>query len=160
MKARLTFLLIALATGIPAMILTPILFPANPSIPMPDASLMPHFLFIGAVESLFFGFGVAFLILGLPVMRRISADSGIPALPVYLAIGYLTASWWPHLGFHRLFGIDLVGMLIVDYGFHIPYIVAAAVVAWFFFATSVTKADRAARATGETSGASTVAATA
>jgi len=142
---RTKFVLIALATGIPALVLTPILFPVNPAFPMPDASLMPHFLFIGTVESLFFGFGVAFLLLGLPVMRRISADTGVPALPAYLAIGYLTASWWPHLGLHRVFGTDLVGMLIVDYAFHLPYVAAAGVVAWFFFATSTSKADRAAR---------------
>lgn len=38
-------------------------------------------------------------------------------------------------------GVDLVGMLRIDYVFHIPYILAAGIVAWFFFATSATKAD-------------------
>jgi hypothetical protein len=147
-QTRTKFIAIALITGIPALLLTPILFPVNPGIPMPDASLLPHFLVIGAVESLFFGFGVAFLVLGLPVMRRLAADTGVPALPAYLAIGFLTASWWPHLGFHRVFGFDLVGVLVVDYAFHIPYIVSAVIVAWFFFAVSTTKADRTARAEG------------
>ncbi len=146
MRTRTKFILIALATGIPAMLLTPVLFPVNPDIPMPDASLIPHFLLIGAVESLFFGFGVAFIALGLPVMRRVAEGTGVPAWPPYLAISFLTASWWPHLGFHRVGGIDPVAMLQIDYGFHIPYVVSAIVVAWFFFATSATRADAAARA--------------
>jgi hypothetical protein len=147
LKTRTKFVLIALATGIPALLLTPVLFPVNPAIPMPNASLLPHFLVIGAVESLFFGFGIAFILLGLPAMRRVAAGTGLSPWPPFVAISFLTASWWPHLGFHRMGGLDPIAMLQIDYAFHIPYVVSAVVVAWFFFATSTTRADAAARAT-------------
>jgi hypothetical protein len=112
-----------------------VLFPPNPSIAPPDAGLIPYFLVLGVIESLFFGIGVAFLILGLPMMRRVASVSGVSPWPAYLAIGYLTASWWPHLGMHGVAGMDFDKLILVDYGFHLPYILSAGAVAHFFFRT-------------------------
>jgi hypothetical protein len=127
--------LITLAAGIPAFLLTPTLFPAPPDAPVPTDTQMTYFLIITAAETLFFGAGLAFLLLGMPMMRRVSRLSGVSPWPAYLAIGYLTVSWWPHLGMHRVVGFNLDGLLMVDYGFHLPYILAAGVVAHFFFST-------------------------
>jgi hypothetical protein len=142
-KTPLKAALITLATGVPAFFLTPVLFPLNPNIPPPDARFIPYFIAIGIVESLFFGLGVAFLALGLPLMRRVARVSGVSPWPSYLAIGYLTASWWPHLGMHAVAGMDADKLLLVDYGFHLPYILSAGVVAYFFVATLRAAADNA-----------------
>lgn len=86
------------------------------------------------VESLFFGFGIAFLTLAFPTMRRVASVAGISPWPAYLAIGYLTASWWPHLGMHGVAGVDAQLLIVVDYVFHLPYILSAGAVAYFFVA--------------------------
>lgn len=45
---------------------------------------------------------------------------------MYLSIGYLMVSWWPHLGLHASNGIDFQGLLYIDYFFHLPLEVAGA----------------------------------
>jgi len=128
-------LLISLGAGLPAFLATPMLFPPNPKVPPPAEGLVPYFLALGFVEALFFGVGIAFLALGFPLMRQSAAIARISPWPAYLSIGYLTASWWLHLGMHRVAGVDAEKLLLVDYGFHLPYIVAASVVAYFFIRT-------------------------
>ena len=44
-------------------------------------------------------------------------------------------SRWPHISLHGVVGIDLSGLLLVDYGFHLTLIIAAAIVARFILAT-------------------------
>ena len=135
MRTSVKFGLITVGAGLPAFLLTPILFPPNPAVGMPPASLIPSFIILSVVESLFFGIGIAFLALGLPLMRRVANVSGVSPWPSFFAIGYLTASWWPHLGMHAVAGMDFDKLILVDYGFHLPYILAAGVVAHFFFRT-------------------------
>jgi hypothetical protein len=135
MRTSLKFALITLAAAVPAFLLSPVLFPPNPKVAPPAPELIPYFIFISVAETLFFGVGVAFLILGMPLLRRVARVSGTSAVPPYLAIGYLTASWWPHLGMHAVAGMDFDKLILVDYGFHLPYILAAVVVAYFFYRT-------------------------
>jgi hypothetical protein len=135
MKTPIKVALIALGTGVPAFLLTPTIFPPNPNFGAPEAGLMPYFLLMAVAETLFFGIGVAFLALGLPLMRRVASISGLSPWPVYLSIGYLTASWWPHLGMHAVAGMNFELLIIVDYVFHLPYILSAGIVAHFFFVT-------------------------
>ncbi len=135
MRSSLLSCLVVAAAGTAAFLLTPTLFPPNPSVAPPAAGLIPYFIALSVIESLFFGVGVAFLLFGLPKMRRVARISGLSPWPSYLAIGYLTASWWPHLGMHQVAGLDFDKLIVVDYVFHLPYIVSAAVVAHFFYAT-------------------------
>jgi ABC-type Fe3+ transport system permease subunit len=52
---------------------------------------------------------------------------------MYLLRGYLTVSWWPHLGMHAANGLDLGGQLVIEYLFHLPLEVAGVVLAYSFF---------------------------
>jgi hypothetical protein len=135
MRTPITFSAITLASAVAAFLLNPILFPPNPSVAPPEPALIPYFLGIAVVETLFFGVGVAFVIMGLPMLRRVARVSGISAWPAYLAISYLTASWWPHLGMHAVAGLDMEKLIVVDYVFHLPYIISAVIVAHFFWRT-------------------------
>ena len=135
MRSSLKFGLIVVGAGIAAFLLTPSLFPPNPNVAPPAAGLIPYFIALSVFESAFFGVGVAFLLFGLPKMRRVARISGLSPWPWYLAIGYLTASWWPHLGMHAVAGLDFDKLIVVDYVFHVPYVISAAVVAHFFYAT-------------------------
>lgn len=94
---------------------------------------MPFFLFLGVGDVVLLGLGVAFLILGLPVLRRVPSDSKARASAMYLSIGYLMVSWWPHMGMHASNGLDLEGLLYIDHAFHLPLEVAGVVLAWSFF---------------------------
>ncbi len=153
MRTKIKVAAIALAVAVPAFLLSPVLFPPAEGGPTPTAGQMPFFLFLGVGDALLLGLGVAFLIFGLPVLRRVSPDSKARAWAMYLSIGYLTVSWWPHLGMHASNGLDLEGLLVIDYLFHLPLEVAGVVLAWSFF--SLFRSWRSGRLTAamETSGA-------
>ena len=72
------------------------------------------------VTCLTFGLGVAFLLFGLPVVLRVSADWKLRAWLAYLSIGWLLVSWWPHGHLHQHNGHDVQGLLYIEYGFHVP----------------------------------------
>jgi hypothetical protein len=81
---------------------------------------------------LLLGLGVAFLLFGFPVMRKVSPDSRVRAWAMYLSIGYLMVSWWPHLGMHASNGINLQGLLYIDLFFQLPLEVAGVTLALSF----------------------------
>jgi len=86
-----------------------------------------------AVFAVFLGLGVSFLIFGLPVMRRISPDSKTRVGAMYLSIGYLMVSWWPHINMHAHNAPDdLQGLLYIRHLFHVPLILSGAVLAYCF----------------------------
>jgi len=51
---------------------------------------------------------------------------------MYLSIGYLMVSWWPHLNLHTHNGMNLQGLLYIDYFFHLPLEVAGVALAVCF----------------------------
>lgn len=102
MKIRTKAAIITTLIAIPALFLGPVIFPPADVGVEPTAAQIPFFMFLGLTDALLLGVGVSFLIFGLPVLRRVSPDSKARAWAMYLAIGYLTVSWWPHLGHARL----------------------------------------------------------
>ena len=127
MKTRIKVLLITLVVAVPAFVLGPVLFPPAEVGVEPTAGQIPYFVLLAAWDAVFLGLGVAFLLFGMPVLRKVSPDSSVRAWAMYLSIGFLTVSWWPHLNLHASNGIDFQGLLYIDYGFHVPLMVAAAV---------------------------------
>ena len=135
MRTRITATLITLGGGIAAFLLGPILFPPAAGLPQPTGAQLPFFLALSIVESLFFGLGLAFIALGYPRVRRAARIARRNPWPVYVSIAWMLVSWWPHISLHGVVGLDLTGLLLVDYGFHLTLIIAAAIVARFFLAT-------------------------
>ena len=45
----------------------------------------------------------------MPVIRRVYPDSKVSAWAMYLTIGYLMVSCWPHLNMHAANGVDFRG---------------------------------------------------
>ena len=135
MKDLTRYLVITLLVGIPATALSLVIWPPAPGI-TPSPVQLVLFLGIFAAEGLLFGFGVAFLLLGMPLVRRAAMAAGVRTIPVYLSIVWTLVSWWPHDGMHRASGLgDVDAVLRVDYAFHLTLIVAALVIARFFLAT-------------------------
>jgi hypothetical protein len=133
MKTRTKAAIITTLIAIPALFLGSVIFPPADVGVEPTAAQIPFFMFLGLTDALLLGLGVSFLIFGLPVLRRVSPDSKARAWAMYLSIGYLTVSWWPHLGMHASNGLDLQGLLVIDFLFHLPLEIAGAVLAYCFF---------------------------
>jgi hypothetical protein len=118
--------------AVPALLMGPVIFPPADIGVKPTAAQIPHFIFLAVGDALLLGLGVSFLLFGFPVMRQVSPDSKLRAWAMYLSIGYLMVSWWPHLNLHASNGMDLGGLLLIDYFFHLPLEVAGVVLALSF----------------------------
>jgi hypothetical protein len=125
---------VTLTTAVAAMVVGPILWPTShpPLFPEPTATQLPFFIVLQVVTSLTFGLGVSFLLFGLPVVRRVSADWKLRAWLMYLSIGWLLISWWPHGHLHQHIGDDVQGLLYIEYGFHVVPMLAVLILAYCF----------------------------
>jgi hypothetical protein len=131
-KTWVKVLIVTVLVAVPAFLLGPVLFPPADIGVEPTAGQMPYFLFLAVGDAVLLGLGVSFLLFGFPVMRQVSPDSKLRAWAMYLSIGYLMVSWWPHLNLHAHNGIDLQGLLYIDYFFHLPLEIAGVVLALSF----------------------------
>jgi hypothetical protein len=138
--------IVTAVVGIPALLLGPALFPPAEGGPVPTAGQLPYFLFLAVGDALLLGLGVSFLLFGFPVMRKVSPDSKLRAWTMYLSIGYLMVSWWPHLNLHAHNGLDLQGLLYIDYFFHLPLEVAGVALALCFISLMRSRANADGRA--------------
>ncbi len=132
MKPWIKVLLVTLVVAVPAFVLGPVLFPPAEVGIEPTAGQIPYFILLAVWDAVFLGLGVAFLLFGMPVLRKVSPDSSVRAWVMYLSIGFLTVSWWPHLNMHASNGIDFQGLLYIDYGFHVPLMISAAALIYCF----------------------------
>jgi len=132
MKTSAKVAIITAVVAVPAFLVGPTLFPPADIGVEPSATQLPFFLFLAVGDALLLGLGVSFLLFGFPVMRRVSPDSKLRAWTMYLSIGYLMVSWWPHLNLHAHNGMNLQGLLYIDYFFHLPLEVAGVALALCF----------------------------
>ena len=134
MKRWMKVSIVTLLVAIPAFILGPSLFPPADVGSEPSAAQMPFFMFLGAADAMLLGLGVSFLVFGFPVLRKVSPDSRARAWAMYLCIGYLMVSWWPHLNLHISTPIENWQMLLyIDFLFHLPLEIAGVVLAYCAF---------------------------
>jgi hypothetical protein len=132
MKTWTKVLIVTLFFGIPAFLLGPVIWPISADFPPPAPEQIPYFIVLSVFDSLFFGLGIAFVLFGWPLVRRMAYGSRLLGWALYLSIAFLLISWWPHINLHNTTGFDLQGLLYIDYGFHIPLMIAGAVVAYGF----------------------------
>jgi len=134
MKLRMKVSIVTLLVAVPTFILGPVIFPPADVGSEPSAAQIPFFMFLGAADAILLGLGVSFLVFGFPVLRKVSPDSRVRAWAMYLAIGYLMVSWWPHLNLHISTPIDNWQMLLyIDFLFHLPLEIAGVVLAYCAF---------------------------
>lgn len=89
---------------------------------------LPLFMFVGALEALALGLGVAFVLYGAAVARR-AAPGGRPGLFV-AAVAWSLSNWWLHDSLHITNGMSATGLVVIDLAFHTTLMAAAAIVAW------------------------------
>ncbi len=130
MKGWLKWSMVTLIVGTVAFGLTPF-WPISSTAPRPTGAVLPLFVALSLVESLSFGLGVAFVIFGRPLVDRMGGSPGLTTA-AYVAIAFLLLNWWPHDNMHRMTNGDWSRVVLVEYGFHLPLMIAGAVLAWFF----------------------------
>jgi hypothetical protein len=129
MKPWLKWSLVTLVVGAITFVLTP-LWPVPSTAPQPPGSLLPLFVLLVFIESVSFGLGIAFVVFGRPLLRRMVASPRLAAA-AYVAVAWLLLNWWPHDNLHRISGGDWNRLVLIEYGFHLPLMLAGAVLAWF-----------------------------
>jgi hypothetical protein len=77
-------------------------------------------------------------------VRGVSADSKLRAWLMYLSIGWLLISWWPHGHLHQHSGNDVQGLLYIEYGFHVAPMLAGLVVAYCFLSLMRERSEKTA----------------
>lgn len=132
MKTGWKLLLVTFGVGIPAFILGPVIWPPVPEI-RPTPAQLPYLIGLSGFEALVSAFGVGFLIFGWPLVRRIARSSRVLALSMYLATSWMLVTWWPHDNMHIHNGLDLDGLIVIDYLFHVTLMIASLVIAYGFF---------------------------
>ena len=119
-------LLITLGCSIPAFFLGNVLWPADPHM-NPTNGQIPLFIILAALESLAFGAGIAYLILCWSRAQHVRS--------AFLASVWLLISWWPHDNMHKHNGLDMAGLLVIEYLFHVTLIVCGFIIARYFWQT-------------------------
>jgi hypothetical protein len=130
MKTWVKVALITALFAVPAMALGQVIWPPDPGNPEPSAGQLPFFIFLSVFEAVAFGLGISFLLFGFPALLRLARGSRLRAWAMYLSVGWFLVSWWPHDNLHLHTGLDLQGLLYIEYGFHVTLIFAAFVLAF------------------------------
>lgn len=132
MKTWIKILLITLVIGIPAFILGPKIWTPHPDI-KPTPIQLPFFIFLSLVEALLFGFGIAVIIYGWPLVKKVPSNMKNKTVAAFVALSWLLVSWWPHDNAHIHNGLETQGLLYIDYIFHGSLIIASLVLVYYFF---------------------------
>jgi hypothetical protein len=146
MRTWRSILLITLATAVPAFALAPMIWPPNAHGAAPSGLQIPLLIALSALDALSLGLGVAFISYGLPLARRIAGASRVRTRLCFIATAWLLLSWWPHDNMHKHNGMELNGLIMIDYLFHGAMMVAGAILAY-----SLAQALHSAPTAGETS---------
>jgi len=122
--------------GVPAAIISfalgRVIWPEMAGVPGPSAALLPHFIFVSALESVAFGLGVGFLLFGWGHLAKAGADKLAKA--AFISIAWFLVSWWPHDNMHRVNGMDnFEGLIRIEYTFHVTLIVGGIILAAYFW---------------------------
>lgn len=133
MKTGWKMLLITLIVGVPAFFLGPVIWSPSPEI-QPTQAQMPFLIALSAVEALVFGFGVAFILYGRRLVKRLAGGAGKAAGAMHGSVAWILVSWWPHDNLHIHNALNINGLIVIEYLFHFTVIAAGLVIAYSFFA--------------------------
>lgn len=109
-----------------------LLWPPDPSAPEPSDAQGAGFMAYGVYESIAFGLGVVLTSNLVFVLRRTPQAPRGSSLAV-LCLAWLLLSWVPHDNLHQMVGMDLNGLLALEWGFHSTLIASTLYVARFVY---------------------------
>ena len=139
MKTSTKVVLVTLVLGIAAFLTEPHgpfggFWAPTPTAAVATGIQVPLFMFLGALEAVTFGLGVSFLLFGYSALKAQGSASTALTRGAHLAISWLLINWWAHDSIHLHNGMELNGLLRIEYGFHVTLIIAGLTVARFFLA--------------------------
>jgi hypothetical protein len=109
-----------------------VLFKPNLAGALPEAAV-PFVLGLKVAEGLALGTGVAFLILGYRLLKR-AGRSQMLTWAAYVATAWYLVNWWLHDNLHLVAGIANVWAILgIEYAFHVTLMLAAGVLAIFYY---------------------------
>lgn len=100
--------------------------------PTPSGLEIPFGIILKIAEGLTFGLGISFLVFGYPLVRAVAPASLGLTRAAHVSIAWLLLNWYPHDSLHIHIGMDLGGLLTLEYVFHITLMIAGAILAYFF----------------------------
>src|SRR5437899_3335814 len=128
MASKYSAAAITLVVAAAAFVATLAIWPNSPGAPQPPPGLLPYFVALSIIECLAFGLGVAFIAFGGAMLARFDQGRRL-TVAAYISTGWLLVNWWPHDNLHRVTGLEWMGLLKIEYGFHVTLILAGAVLA-------------------------------
>lgn len=106
------------------------IWPPNAENPEPTGAQLPLLMTLGVVSAIAFGLSIAFLAYGWPAVRARFPESKGLAVAVFLSVFWFLFNWVPHESLHIANGMDLGGLIAIEYGFHVTLIAAGAIIAY------------------------------
>lgn len=122
MQTSKKILLMAVAIGLPAFVLTPgapvgqMVWPEVHG-PEPTGPQIALLMLYSALSSLAMGVAIGYLAFGFEWTRRIFTRWSAAA---HLAIVFIPGSYWIHDSLHMINGENMAGLIALEYGFHLP----------------------------------------
>lgn len=122
--------IITLAVAAPVFLSTRAIFPPPAHGPQPQGLQIALFMGVGAAEALSLGLAVALLVSAPRVIRGLPPSSRRPAGVVTAVAAAWLGNWWIHDNLHMVVGMDIPGLLALEYGFHVTLMAASACAVW------------------------------
>ena len=137
MKTWIKVLIVTLVVGFPAFLAEPNgplggFWAPPPGGPEPEGAQLPLFQVLGLLDALMLGLGVSFLVFGYPLVKAVGTASRSLTLAAHLSITWVLIQWWAHGSLHISVGLDLSGLLAIEYGFHVTIMIASLIMVYFF----------------------------
>jgi hypothetical protein len=130
MKTTTKVAAVTLGIALPALALGPLLFPASSDWGEPTGAQLPLLLGVAAAEALALGLAVAFLLYGWPLVRKVVGPSRPRTIAAFIATAWILGNWWLHDNLHIANGVNINGLIAIEYAFHTTLMLAGAVVGW------------------------------
>ncbi len=151
MKMSTKFVIVTLLVGVVGFLTEPHgpfggFWAPSPMVPEASGAQVPLFMFLGVAEALAFGLGVSVLLFGYSPLKSSGPVSARLTRAAHLSIAWLLGNWWAHDSLHLHNGMDLNGLLRIEYAFHITLIIAGVILLRFFVAVVRAQAALQARA--------------
>ncbi len=141
MSTKVKVILITLIVAIPAFLMEPNgplggFWAPAPGNPEAEGIQIPLFILLGLAEALVLGFGVSFLFFGYGWLKSVARPQQVSTTltkGTYVSVAWILVNWWSHDSWHIHNGLNLNGLLAIEYGYHLTLMGAGLIAAWFFY---------------------------
>lgn len=96
----------------------------DPMDPSPTSAQLPFFIVLNVIEAVSFASAVALLIFYFPKKAFLNLTIKQTRLS-FFSLLWLLGNWWAHDSLHLHNGMNLQGLLYIEYGFHVTLILCA-----------------------------------